>query len=122
MMDNFNLDITAEDDSDLLAALKTAFRDIPRGRTAEFWAFDQGALVFLWHNVPEEGLEISRFPVAINGDAAFYIARDFLRANPPAGKEPDIDGSCSRGFRLFTKCGTFYAICAVNAVWAHHPK
>lgn len=101
-MDNFSIDITAEDDSDLLAALKIAFHadDWPSGgRTAVAWSIKDGTLIFLWHDTPGGDFEACCFPTPVVADSAFCVARDFLRATTPAEREPDIDGSCSRGFR-----------------------
>lgn len=79
-------------------------------------------LVLLWHE--DHGSRKLRSPLGAR-EAAEYAKRWLDKVN--YGPEPDIDGSCEKGFRVFTEAwghvaGRHYCIVAVQPAWAMYGK
>lgn len=139
-MDNFHIDITAESDATLTAAIGIAFgHNCPGSRCGHYkvaklkrkvpndtqlYEDPTGfpALILLWNE--EQGS--TRHPFAMDLTETVGFVKGWLR-NCDFGAEPGHDGDNGRGFRLFTEgwghvAGHTYAICAVAPAWAMYGK
>jgi hypothetical protein len=130
-MDNFLIDLTAEDDATLREALVIVFRHNAPGRKATHWlelsdAKKRKTLVLMWHEEEREGVEIQRFPVPLDADGAFEMVYRWLEA-ADYGHQPDHDGDNGHGFRIYCgACGHVenltYSIVGVSPAWAMYGK
>jgi hypothetical protein len=125
-MDNFHLDVTAHGEEALTLALALA---LMAEASAVCWGVSpKGDLVLFWSN-PEGDLRWAHpFPSKITKpDALALFVMGWLEeaTYPP---RPDIDGSTSKGFRVYNDdwgcvngCGS-YAFVAIKPEWVLHGK
>lgn len=121
-MDNFQIDITGEGEESLLDGIRIALRhNAPGGSICGYTITDEEGLVFLW-STDDYPLAV-RLPFVLDAAGATDFAGRWLRApNLPWPKRPDIDGSCGKGWRLYTQrwghVGPYsYAVVAFQPVW-----
>lgn len=144
-MDNFHIDLTARGKEALTLALKIVLMD----HTPTHWCrHPKAGLVLFWHHRPEfpikytewgptteKGassrdvtIDVHPFPCRIKRaeDLAMFVEGWLSeQVYPP---EPDLDGSCSKGFRIYNErygrvggCGD-YSFIAIQPEWAEHHK
>ena len=142
MSDNLHIDVIGEDEDDLADALRIALRRY-NGRVAGCYSIDhetgetvnefmsntptRPTLVFSWcleEKIPAAGKLVSC--LTMHQPAVTALIEDWL-AGLPWNAEPDIDGECSKGWRIFTEGwghvgGDHYAAFAVQPVWMMHGK
>ncbi len=143
-MDNFSIDITAEGDSSLAAAIGLAFSHHAPGKKAEAYrivnTLDRDpssptgltqnpkhgwpCLVLYW---TKTGKEVVPFAYPMTLDETLTFVRGWLRNTPPPGPQPDHDGDNGHGWRVFNEnwghiLGEFSAICAIQPRWAMYGK
>lgn len=141
-MDNFKIDITAKGEASLLKAIEIAF------------AHNGGGKVESYQVITVESSDYNGLPKELNGKTALvmrWTKDDKLTVNGPValpfkldaagaadfanrwlneqdfGREPDMDGSVKKGWRLFTGawghvCGDQYSVFAVAPAWAMYGK
>ena len=138
-MDNFQIDVTAEEEETLKDILRIAFRHNSGGK-ATHWVEMQvstnaewmgatpnrKALVLLWSEEKREGLDVQRFPVPLNSDQATNLVMEWL-SQADRGPEPDHDGSNGEGFRVYCDHwghfeGLHSAIVGIVPAWAMYGK
>lgn len=126
-MDNFRIDIT--DNRNLTEWLTLC---MGQHRRAEGWSAhndDKGQrIIFYWHPPfsPSEQDEYTPLPVPVDASNVSSLVQAWLD-KADYGKQPDHDGSNSRGFRIYNEAWGFVdnkrnAIFAVQPVWAMHGK
>lgn len=136
-MDNRRLDITSVGHQALKHAMAIAFADLTGGAT--HWAVVQGCLVLFWaapyrggelYRVGSETVEPVQFLVPMAPEGAAAATMEWLESDratmPP---EPDIDGHCKPGWRVFNHdtegqhlFGIYQVLLAVQPVWAQYHK
>jgi hypothetical protein len=150
-MDNFHVDITAEGDATLVAAMKLAFRphskavgyavrsafagereDMPEGAPKWHrpdWKYGKRPkplrLVFFWSDY-EKRADMVPFPFKQDAEGAAEFARRWL-AEADYGSEPDHDGDNGKGWRLYNEAwghvdSDHSAFVAVAPEWAMYGK
>ena len=120
-MDNFDLFVIARGKTALTQCFSIAFET--QGVKARGWYEDPDyGFVFLW-STPSSKKGAYPLPVPLSAEAAANMAWEWL-AQAPYPKEPDLDGSVSKGFNAYTNQGALgdYSILAVKPIWAHHHK
>lgn len=137
-MDNFQMDVTAEDRKTLLQLLEIAFRHNCPGGKASHWAeidtvFEDGwsgsqprKVLILYWSPPESDQKAIRLPSACDAIKASNYVEDWLDA-VDYGPEPDHDGDNGKGFRLFCDFwghvnGSHYSIIGISPAWAMYGK
>lgn len=150
-MDNFRVDITAEGDSTLAAAMKLAFgkyrsathyavrpafagereevpADAPKW-TKGAWKYGKEPkplrLVFYW-SASESAPDLVALPFKMDAEGAADFARRWL-AEADYGNQPDHDGDNEKGWRLYNEAwghvdSHWGAFVAVAPEWAMHGK
>lgn len=116
MFDNFSLDITSDRASHLVEALIIAFTD----RKAVGYREDPDfGLVLCW----TDGGDMTRFPFPLDEVAAMPILTGWLEAQEYP-REPDIDGSCKKGWRLYNNAPawSWRWFVAIKPAWAIYHK
>lgn len=146
-MDNRRLDITAEGNDALASALALAWPGAACGKATHFkvvnlvekttyygeptsrhhtanYEDEQGTptMILLWSGERDA----SPLPYPMGLEEAASMVNGWLES-VPRGQEPDIDGSCGYGWRVFTEAwghvfGHHYAIVAVQPEWALYGK
>lgn len=123
MPDNYRFDLTG---IDLETCMKVAFGDVPGGK-AEGWKTytDEGnrILVLCWS---EHSSGMTPLPAPMNAEEAVVFVRSWLRS-VPYPKEPDHDGSNSKGWRVYNEKwghvrGGHYDFVAIEPTWLWHGK
>jgi zinc transporter ZupT len=122
-MDNFCINIISEGQDHLTAALKLGFRDYK----ATFYAVSPDAkrLTYFWSDPSGHICHSLPFKFT-HADAASFTHR-WLQESASYSNEPDIDGSCGKGWRVFTDSlghvdGIWQSIVAIEPVWAMYGK
>ncbi len=93
-MDNFHVRVVGHLDTTLQAAVALAMARHPK---AEAWSTAGNALTLYW-----DGSNTPRLPVALDAGGVGALVKQWLAANPPIKRGPDIDGSLSCGFMIET--------------------
>jgi len=139
-VDNFSIDITAEDRETLRDVLRVVFRHNAPGRKTSHWMelevsaksewLNAGgrrkALVLLWSEERRDGADLWRFPVPLDADGAAEMVWRWLE-EADRGSEPDHDGDNGKGFRVYCDFwghfeGLHYAIAGIVPAWAMYGK
>ena len=119
-MGNFKVHVIARSPEALRLAVGLACREAPK---AVAWSRQGEWFVLHWsHNQSKAG--VSAFPVAHGLEEIVGLVTAWLGDNPPHEKEPDIDGSVSKGFELVVSRGDVWSceMLRVRSVWALHGK
>ena len=117
MSDNFELTVAA--DRKLKEALELACTDY---RNAKGFVKTKDKLVFYWL---AENNEATPLPVPMSGEELVPIVVKWLKEEAEYPEEPDIDGSCRRGFRITTEgcsSGWSYIMFQVLPEWILYHK
>lgn len=134
-MDNFRIDITCNNETALLKAFEIAFtqykaathyvvRGDPPTERADWSGHPKGRrLIFMWSDGVEDAVAL---PFKLDAVGACDFARRWL-AEADYGKQPDHDGSNSKGWRVYNEAWGHVedvrrAIVAVAPAWAMHGK
>lgn len=131
-MDNFHVDVTARGPEVLQHTVMLA---LCRFSSAEAFyesvtSRNENILLFYWHH--EAKSVHSKLPYKFGAEQLLPFITGWLD-NQDYGTEPNIDGSCSKGWRLLTEVPyeerknvphiwNFYTIFAIQPVWAMHHK
>ena len=119
--DNFHFDIQGGM-SLLPAALEVAFYD---HKGAKAWMRDDTARQFVFYWTDKDRDQANVFPLAIDTEMASLLVKGWL-ATVDYGRQPDIDGSCSKGFRITNRHasypGDWSIMFVVEARWMEHHK
>lgn len=123
-MGNFRVDVCSTRDVHLREAVRMCF---DAHKTAVAVVADERRIVLLWSPVKAEGVHPLPFPMGHEA-AADLLSRWFKQAE--FGRQPDIDGSVSRGFRIQNSLPAYwvdyelgpYVICHLMPEWAEHHK
>lgn len=124
-MDNFHFDMTSSGAEKLKTAL--LLFDPPGRRVVGYSigdaiALQRKRLVLHWHE--SQAATMLPFPMTLEQAAAFAVA---WLEHADYGREPDHEGSNSKGFRLYCEGwgmigSDFSAFAAVEPAWAMHGK
>lgn len=105
------------------------FADVPM--LVLFWGFpgslEDLAAPLKRFNGAEKAPQVERFMTTLDWKASADSAWNWLRLMPEKqlGPRPDLDGSCSRGFRVTSRLPWFlspYAFAAISPEWAEYHK
>lgn len=139
-MDNFSIDITAEESETLLDVLKICFRHNAPGGKATHWieldadvkpewagaSSKRKTLVLLSSEENKTGLHSHKMITPVDASGAYeVVSRWLLDAN--LGPEPSHDGSNGKGFRAHCNFwghvdGFHCAIVGITPAWAMYGK
>jgi len=132
--DNFRVDITSWFKHDLQTAVELIDRD---GHNIVAWDVKDGMLFLLWHDNGSKDHGTARY---VEGERQDWVLQPKQLLSPLAGNalveliwswlhdqeypdEPNIDGSCSRGFRIQTwESDCSYVHIVVEPEWLMHHK
>lgn len=116
-MDNFAFFMRAYEEGDLRNAIKLVMGE----HHAVSWVEKDYKLSFLWSSVSDD--KAQDFPVPLPPEAVADIVLEWLDY-AEYDLEPDIDGSCSKGFEIEGPPDNedTYIIFSVKTCWAHHHK
>ena len=147
-MDNRTIDVTSQDIHDLKHILEVIWKNAPGGKASHFkigkleevvkyfgdpvsghykeyhWTEEGKSTLVLYWSIDKD---TNPLPYSINQEEAFFFIKGWLE-NLEYPPEPDIDGSCKKGFRAFTDehwghvAGSHYGIIGVQPVWAMFGK
>lgn len=122
-MDNFQFDVTYEGNDKLSALMQI----LCNRKVVGYRVSPQKGLIFYWTDSSKPGYH--KFPFAMKQDqaAAFASAWLFEAQYTEYEEEPDIDGSCGKGWRLYNESwghvdGEWQASLAIMPAWAMHGK
>lgn len=118
-MDNFHIDVTSEDN--LGEVLKLAFLN---KRFATGFNKDKKQFVLFWTDDERS----APLPIPLTAEEITPIIQKWLDVQADYGLEPDIDGSCGKGFRV--SCDDWghiepfgwAAFVKIEPAWAMHGK
>lgn len=122
-MDNFKLVLEARDQEAFGIGCSIAFMDCNK---ASHFSKTKNSFTLYWHGVA--GTQPLPFEMSVGSAQTFLW--EWLENHAEYPEEPDLDGSCSRGFlleaghdRLYNgqESGR-YAMLKVTAIWAEHHK
>lgn len=120
MADNSTFDMTAVS---LKPALEVAFSR----HQATHYKTTNNKLYFAWH--ASAGKDYIPFLVPLTSENAEQVVRQWLKDSAEYPNEPDIDGSCSRSWRIYNGPNwdhvdeeNFYVFAAIEPAWAMHGK
>jgi hypothetical protein len=115
-MDNFEFRLCSYGNNDL----KEAIEFIMDNTTATHCLVEDGTLTFFWG---KPGPQTPNFPVPLDAEAVYPMAKKWLD-EADYGEEPDIDGSCSKGFEMDGPPNDVWnkSIFSLKPLWAHHHK
>jgi hypothetical protein len=118
-MDNFHFDMTSRGADALKKALQLFD---PQVRRMTGYSTSGNKLVLYWGDSPQA----TKLPFPMTLEQAADFAVGWL-AHADYGREPDHDGSNSKGWRLHCDTwgivdGDHYAFAAIQPVWAMHGK
>jgi len=122
-MDNFKFHFVGHQIGNLKAALDLA---TARHNTIAGWTKDEDWLVLYWHGTTtnQGKTKINPFPSEMSAELIAGFIIGWLRENAPSEREPNIDGSVSRGYEISSKItdGWSYESFRVRPIWAMHHK
>lgn len=142
-MDNFHIDITAFGKEALILTLEIV---LMKHKPTHWCDHPTKGLVLFWHKpeyleylewtpeteaqkcLPPPSILIHPFPSVIKtAEKLATIVEDWLE-HIKYGRQPDIDGSCSKGFRIYNEQWSYihgcsdYSFIAIKPEWAIHHK
>lgn len=136
MADNFHFDITSREREHFLVGVKLAFSEY-RAAVA-FSVTSAGALAVYWSNPavgvklgattpPQPWGEIRKLSYEMKESALAEFAWHWLQDSAQHGEEPDIDGHCEKGFRIYMPKRTSaspqgYTMLVVQPEWLEYHK
>lgn len=141
-MDNFRVEVRSMGRVDLERAVALATEWYPNDdegnphiQGAAAWKAEPSAarqgdevvptltLYSIFNNKEDPKKGVSPFPVVLKGDAIVATILDWLESIDYP-EEPDIDGSCSKGWHLVAEMtdGWSFAFMSIRPEWAHHHK
>lgn len=123
-MDNFKIDVVCEGAERLKPALEIAFGK----HKATHYTVHNKALVFFWTEPKSirKDVVVHVLPFSLTKEAAPAFVNEWLKQQD-YGKEPDHDGSNSKGWRVFNESwgqvfNWWEAFVAIEPVWAMYGK
>ncbi len=125
-MDNFSVDVTAYKTEILRHTIELILchHSIVRAYAETEWTNKKKTLVLYW-GVGDNDPNKTKFPYDFKLNQTLPFVMGWLE-NQDYGREPDIDGSCSKGWREFNSEGVTngwgMASFTVQPAWAYHHK
>ena len=116
-MDNFHIDVTSRGVDGLRKALS-----LMTEKVVGYSVDPVKGMILYWKNTANS----TALPYHMTMEQAADMVWGWL-ATVPYGDKPDLDGSCSKGWRVYCERygrinDDFYAFVAVQPVWAEHHK
>lgn len=120
-MDNFHINIISEGKETLKHAVDIV---LSQHSSAEAYSIENNVLIFYW--TPNLYKNVVKLPYKYKSEDIVRMITGWLNEQD-YGKEPDIDGDCEKGWRLYTeewgaikgKSGSMFA---VGPAWAMYGK
>lgn len=125
-MDNFSVDVTARGPEVLKHTLELVLANHSIAVAFTEPVLDnQKTLVLHWYIPEGQKAKYSAFPYNFKIEQLLPFIMGWLE-NQDYGEEPDLDGHCTRGWRLFNTQGITHGFgggsFAIQPVWAEHHK
>lgn len=149
-MDNRTIDFVSEGHEALKTALQLMWDSAPGGKATHYRVLKLAPKT-RYYGIPdkishytemkvdeENGVETlvlywsddktaDKLPFPLTKDNVADFVQGWLDNSADYGEEPDIDGSCGKGFRVFTEqwghvAGSHYSIVAVQPNWSMYGK
>lgn len=116
-MSNFKFHFMGCSIESLAPAIKLAMAQNP---IVTGWSEDEDWLVFHWHN----DKDVTPLFLAMSWKPLQGIIEHWLEKKKPKEVEPNIDGSCSKGYEILAdvRNGWSYEVFRIRPIWAHHHK